>query len=561
MVLFADLKLIAPLRRAVEQERYTHPTPIQASTIPLLLQGRDVLGCAQTGTGKTAAFALPLLQKMTERPNGSKKRRLKALVLSPTRELAAQIDESFGTYGKFLPIKHTVIYGGVGQTPQVRALRNGVDVLTATPGRLLDLMAQGHIDLSHVEFFVLDEADRMLDMGFIHDIKKVIGHLPRKRQNLLFSATMVRSIEDLGSSFLQNPAWIEVTPEAKTVDTIDQCVMFVSRDDKLPLIADMMQSQNMDRVLVFTRTKHRANRLVKQLYQKGIRGVAIHGNKTQRARSVALKDFKSGKSPVMVATDLASRGIDVDNISHVVNFDLPNESETYIHRIGRTGRAGKQGVAISLCDETEGAFLRDIENLVGYEIPIERDQPFHNSKAELIPGVKPPPPPASHFGNRGNRSEGGRRKDKTHLRGKRSQRKPPQFRSGQRSHSNAEQSNGSQEANAPNSRSRNRSRSSGTSDQVQQLQKQGQSRRRNNPSPSFGGKEQVQENGQSRRRNSRSSGEQSKTESLKGTRRERRQNSSAPKGNSNKTSPGRHSTQKQQNNDPWRKFRKAPRRR
>ena len=518
-----------------------------------------MLGCAQTGTGKTAAFALPLLQKMTERPNGSKKRRLKALVLSPTRELAAQIDESFGTYGKFLPIKHTVIYGGVGQNPQVRALRNGVDVLTATPGRLLDLMAQGHVDLSQVEFFVLDEADRMLDMGFIHDIKKVIGHLPKKRQNLLFSATMVRSIEDLGSSFLQNPAWIEVTPEAKTVDTIDQCVMFVSKDDKLPLIADLMRSENMDRVLVFTRTKHRANRLVKQLYQKGIRGVAIHGNKTQRARSVALKDFKSGKSPVMVATDLASRGIDVDNISHVVNFDLPNESETYIHRIGRTGRAGRQGVAISLCDETEGAFLRDIENLVGYEIPIEREQPFHNPKAELTPGVKPPPPPASLFGNRGNGGGGRRRAEKTHPNSKRSQRRSPQFRNTRGSYSNTKLSNRDGDTNAPN----NQSRGPGRGDQVQEHDQNG---RRNNRTSARGDRSQGQQGqgqrqAQNGRRKDRSRDEESKTESLKGNRRQNRQNSGSRKGNSDKTKPARHSAQKQQNNDPWKKFRKAPRRR
>ena len=403
MTQFTDLDLIEPLCRALERENYEHPTPIQANTIPLLLKGRDVLGCAQTGTGKTAAFALPLLQRLSKRPNKKRRRSIKALVLSPTRELAAQINSSFGTYGRYVSIQHTVIFGGVGQTPQVKRLRQGIDVLVATPGRLLDLIGQGHVDLSRVEYFVLDEADRMLDMGFIHDIKKVMGHLPKNRQNLLFSATMPRSIRKLGSSFLKDPAWIEVSPETKTVDSIEQRVMFVSRGKKRHLLADLIPTEKMSRVLVFTRTKHGANRLVKQLGREGQCGVAIHGNKSQKARRVALEDFKSGKSPILVATDLASRGIDVDDISHVVNFDLPNEAETYVHRIGRTGRAGREGVAISFCDETEGAYLRDIEKLVGYPIPVDRQQPYHCQDAEPIPGVAPPPPPASHFGNRGRR--------------------------------------------------------------------------------------------------------------------------------------------------------------
>ncbi|MFH2010186.1 MAG: DEAD/DEAH box helicase, partial [bacterium] len=413
MITFADLELISPLQRAVAHEGYERPTPIQAGSIPLLLEGRDVLGCAQTGTGKTAAFALPLLQHLVDRPLPQGKRRIRALVLSPTRELAAQIDESFGTYGRFLSIKHTVIFGGVNQRSQVDILRRGVDVLVATPGRLLDLIGQGFIDLGDVEFFVLDEADRMLDMGFIHDVKRVLKLLPPRRQNLLFSATMPRTIEDLGASFLHNPAWVEVTPYAKTVDQIEQRVMFVARADKPRLIAELLHSPEVDRVLVFTRTKHGANRLVKQLDRAGIRAAAIHGNKSQAARRVAMAGFRSGDNPILVATDLAARGIDVEGISHVFNFDLPNEPETYVHRIGRTGRAGHDGIAISFCDETEGAYLVEIEKLIGFHIQVERDQPYHYGRAEPQPGIQPPPPPASHFGRQGQGQGRGRPREES----------------------------------------------------------------------------------------------------------------------------------------------------
>ncbi len=403
MTTFANLDLIEPLRRAVAHEGYEIPTPIQAQSIPLLLEGRDVLGCAQTGTGKTAAFALPMLQHLVGTPAPRGKKIIRALVLSPTRELAAQIDESFGAYGRYLQVPHTVIFGGVNQSGQVKILRRGVEVLVATPGRLLDLMGQGIIDLGRVELFVLDEADRMLDMGFIHDIKRVLRVLPPRRQNLLFSATMPRSIADLASSFLNNPAWVEVTPNVKTVDQIEQRVMFVARADKRRLLAELLHSPEVERVLVFTRTKHGANRLVKQLDRAGIRGAAIHGNKSQSARRKALEGFRNGSNPVLVATDLAARGIDVEGISHVFNFDLPNEPETYVHRIGRTGRAGMTGIAISFCDETEGEYLRDIEKLIGQTIPVARDHayecpqaeppPLSQSRGSRSPRRRPPPPP------------------------------------------------------------------------------------------------------------------------------------------------------------------------
>ena len=385
MTTFANLDLIEPLLRAVAHEGYDRPTPIQAQSIPLLLAGRDVLGCAQTGTGKTAAFALPMLQHLVAHRAPRGKRPIRALVLSPTRELAAQIDESFGAYGRYVDVPHTVIFGGVNQSGQVKILRRGVEVLVATPGRLLDLVGQGLIDLGQVELFVLDEADRMLDMGFIHDIRRVLRLLPPRRQNLLFSATMPHSIADLGASFLHNPAWVEVTPHIKTVDQIEQRVMFVARADKRRLLAELLRSPDVQRVLVFTRTKHGANRLVKQLDRAGIRGAAIHGNKSQTARRKALEGFRRGDNPILVATDLAARGIDVEGISHVFNFDLPNEPETYVHRIGRTGRAGLSGVAISFCDETEGEYLRDIERLTGEPIAVVRDHAYECRQAEPPP--------------------------------------------------------------------------------------------------------------------------------------------------------------------------------
>jgi len=394
---FEDLDLIEPLLRAVKHEGYEQPTPIQERSIPLLLDGRDVLGCAQTGTGKTAAFALPILQLMAQRPQNRGKRLIRTLVLSPTRELAAQIDECFHAYGRFLDMRHVVIFGGVNQKPQVQALRHGVDVLVATPGRLLDLQGQGHLDLGDVEFFVLDEADRMLDMGFIHDIKRVLKLLPSRRQNLLFSATMPRTIATLGESFLHDPAWVEVTPRATTVEQVEQRVMFVARADKRRLIVELLRSPEVERVLIFTRTKHGANRLTKQLDRAGIRGAAIHGNKSQPARNRALEGFRSGDNLVLVATDVAARGIDVFGISHVINYDLPNEPETYVHRIGRTGRAGHSGVAIAFCDETETEYLVAIERLTGVALDVVEDHAYHCPRAMPVRrgGARGHPAPAA----------------------------------------------------------------------------------------------------------------------------------------------------------------------
>jgi len=385
---FQSLGLSRELLLAVEQEGYTTPTPVQAQSIPPLLNGRDVLGVAQTGTGKTAAFALPVLQVMNRsKPQG--KRHIRTLVLSPTRELAAQIDERFSAYSEHLDIRHKVIFGGVKQNPQVRALEKGIDVLVATPGRLLDLIGQGYIDLSRVEFFVLDEADQMLDMGFIRDIKKVLKLLPKQRQNLLFSATMPKSIADLASSFLHNAVMVDVSPEEITVDRIAQKIMFVRKADKRRLIVKIIKQEKVSKGIVFTRTKHGANRLVKQLAQSGINAAAIHGNKSQSARTKALANFKSGETKILVATDIASRGIDVNDITHVFNYDLPNEPESYVHRIGRTARAGKSGIAYGFCDDTESGYLVGIQQLIGFEIDIDETHEFHFIGAIPKPGQKP----------------------------------------------------------------------------------------------------------------------------------------------------------------------------
>ncbi|MFM2245439.1 MAG: hypothetical protein RL071_1513, partial [Pseudomonadota bacterium] len=386
---FAPLGLIPTLLQNVAAEGYTQPTPIQTATIPLLLARRDVVGCAQTGTGKTAAFALPVLQLMHSRPNEPKApRKIRALVLSPTRELAAQIGASFQVYGKGLNLRHDVIFGGVGQGRQVDALRNGLDILVATTGRLLDLHQQGYVDLKQVEFFVLDEADRMLDMGFIHDIRRILPLLPKQRQSLLFSATMPPAIAELARSFLVDPAKVEVTPPATTVERIDQDVMFVEKSDKPKLLAHVLRNVPIEQVIVFSRTKHGANRLVKSLEQAGIESAAIHGNKSQNAREAALGAFRAGKLKVLVATDVASRGLDVDGVSHVINYDLPNEPESYVHRIGRTGRAGRSGKAISFCDREEIAYLLDIERLTGVELITDDEHPWHCEAAV-------PPPPGS----------------------------------------------------------------------------------------------------------------------------------------------------------------------
>jgi ATP-dependent RNA helicase RhlE len=385
---FESLGLSKQLLQSVKREGYTAPTPVQEQAIPLLLKGHDVLGVAQTGTGKTAAFALPVLQILA-RKEIKGRRKIRTLVLTPTRELAAQINERFATYSEHLSIYHQVIFGGVSQKPQVKSLRRGIDILVATPGRLLDLMEQGFIDLENIEFFVLDEADRMLDMGFIKDIKKVIKLLPKKRQNLLFSATMPSSIADLANSFLNNAVMIDLSPEEITVERIEQSVMFVEKQYKINLITDIINENRIKRGIIFTRTKHGANRLVKKLDRSGIESAAIHGNKSQGARTRALAAFRNGDIPLLVATDIASRGIDIEGVTHVFNYDLPNEPESYVHRIGRTARAGKSGVAYAFCDESESGYLVGIQRLIGKQIPQFKEHPYHFSKAIPKPDQKP----------------------------------------------------------------------------------------------------------------------------------------------------------------------------
>ena len=374
---FEKLNLIKPILASLVKEGYTKPTPIQEQAIPIVLSRRDLLGCAQTGTGKTAAFAIPLLQLLHEDelfkkgPAG-----IKALILTPTRELAIQIDESMAAYGCFLRLRHTVIFGGVSQKPQTDALRQGVDILIATPGRLLDLMDQRFVKLDHVKFFVLDEADRMLDMGFIHDVKKVIAKLPVKRQTLFFSATMPKEIAALANSILTNPARVEVTPVSSTANTIKQSLYYVDKKDKRGLLLHLLKDPAIVTALVFTRTKHGADKVTKDLNKAGIKAEAIHGNKSQNARQRALSNFKSQDTRVLVATDIAARGIDVDDLSTVINYELPNVPETYVHRIGRTGRAGASGTSISFCDAEEKEFLKDIQKLIGKSIPVVENHPF-----------------------------------------------------------------------------------------------------------------------------------------------------------------------------------------
>jgi ATP-dependent RNA helicase RhlE len=370
---FQELGLAEPICRAVAADGYTTPTPIQTKAIPHVLQGGDLIGCAQTGTGKTGAFALPILHRLSE--NKSDQRGLRVLVLAPTRELASQIDESFRSYGRFLQMRSTVIFGGVSQYHQVRALKQQPKILIATPGRLLDLMNQGHIELGNIEVLVLDEADRMLDMGFIHDIRKIIKRVPQQRQTLFFSATMPSEIRALADSILHKPAMVRVDPVGSTVKTIAQSVYFVMRKSKPALLKHVLGEQRPDRTLVFTRTKHGADRVVKDLLRGGIKAIALHGNKSQNARTAALNSFKSNKPPVLVATDIASRGIDVDGISLIVNFDIPNVPETYVHRIGRTARAGASGVAISFCDPEERGDLKSIERLTQQRIRVNDRMP------------------------------------------------------------------------------------------------------------------------------------------------------------------------------------------
>lgn len=404
---FDDLKLIDPLLRSVRGEGYTRPTPIQVQAIPHVLAGKDLLGCAQTGTGKTAAFALPILQRLAA--GAPKTRAIRVLVLAPTRELATQIGESFATYGKYLPFRQVTIFGGVGQNPQVDALKRGADILVATPGRLLDLMQQGYIRFDRLEILVLDEADRMLDMGFIHDVKRVIAALPKQRQTLLFSATMPQDIQDLANNILIDPVYVEVTPQATTVEKIQQGVYFVEKNDKRALLEHLLRDKTFKRTLVFTRTKHRANQLVKHLAQASIHAEAIHGNKSQSAREKALANFKSGATRVLVATDIAARGIDVEDITHVINFDLPNESESYVHRIGRTARAGASGVAFSFCDEEERDYLVDIERLIRMRVPVIADHPYASRLGIPVPtdlGQKPGRRPVNGNGHRHSQPNG-----------------------------------------------------------------------------------------------------------------------------------------------------------
>ena len=415
MTTFADLQLADPLLRALAEEGYTQPTPIQEQSIPYLMAGRDLLGLAQTGTGKTAAFALPILHHIFTHKQVVPPKGARVLVLAPTRELASQIDESFKAYARHMKFTHAVIFGGVGQGRQVEAMRRGVDVLVAAPGRLLDLMGQGFIDLSHLEVLVLDEADRMLDMGFVRDIRRIVAALPKKRQTLLFSATMPPSISDLAHNLLTDPARVEITPPSSTVDRIRQAVMFVEPDKKKDALLLLLSSPKVARAVVFTLMKHEANKVTEFLNRNNVTAEAIHGNKSQGARERAMTGFRSGSVKVLVATDIAARGIDVDDVSHVFNYDLPNVPESYVHRIGRTARAGREGWAVSFCDPEQRAWLKDIERTIGKKVPVVRDHPYHSDTAENST-MRPPVlggggrgrGNSSGRGGGGNRPNGGR---------------------------------------------------------------------------------------------------------------------------------------------------------
>lgn len=397
---FDDLGLIQPILAALKAEGYTNPTPIQEQAIPKILQRKDVLGCAQTGTGKTAAFAIPMIQLMENDRPGPGRRPIRGLVLTPTRELAIQIGESFESYGKNTALRYSVIFGGVSQHSQVQALNRGLDVLIATPGRLLDLMNQGFVHLKDIKFFVLDEADRMLDMGFVHDVKRVIRELPSQRQSLFFSATMPPAIVDLAGTILTNPVQVEVTPVSSTAEKINQAVYFVDKGNKIKLLVDVINENEIDRTLVFTRTKHGADKVVKILAKEGIQSQAIHGNKSQNARQNALQNFKDGKIRALIATDIAARGIDIDDLAFVINYELPNIPESYVHRIGRTGRAGADGIAIAFCDAEEKEYLRDIEKLIGKKVRVVENHayPLQNHTVEKK-AAKPQRPPRNKSGH------------------------------------------------------------------------------------------------------------------------------------------------------------------
>ncbi|MFT6166233.1 MAG: ATP-dependent RNA helicase RhlE [Vicingaceae bacterium] len=403
---FKDLGLIEPILRAVTEKGYTSPTPIQEQSIPILLKKKDLLGCAQTGTGKTAAFTIPILQHLATEKQTSQRRQIKSLIVTPTRELALQIEENIKEYGKYTNLKSTVIFGGVNQNPQVTRLRQGIDILVATPGRLLDLMNQGFISLKDVEYFVLDEADQMLDMGFIHDIKKLLVKLPKERQSLFFSATMPPAIVSLSKEILGNPERVTIQPEQTTADKVTQSIYMVSNADKIKLLVDIIAERKAKSVLVFSRTKHGANKVVKLLEREDINAGAIHGNKTQAARVKALNGFKDGSITVLVATDIAARGIDVSELELVVNYDLPNIPETYVHRIGRTGRAEASGEAVSFCSAEERSWLRDIQKLIQQDIPLVKDHPYHDTSPEEAP------PKQGGGGGRRQGGGGGNRKPK-----------------------------------------------------------------------------------------------------------------------------------------------------
>ena len=384
-MIFEDLKLEDPILKAIEKQGYTNPTPIQEQAIPILLNGHDLLGVAQTGTGKTAAFGIPILNHLLKENNTGGKRKIKALVVTPTRELAIQIAESFTAYGQFTNLRNTVIFGGVKQSKQVASLQQGVDILVATPGRLLDLMNQGYISFSNLKYVVLDEADQMLDMGFIHDVKKIIAKLPQKRQSLFFSATMPKSIVDLSQKMLGDFKRVTIKPQQATAEKVEQGVYFVSKNNKPKLLIHLLEGRSTDSVLVFSRTKHGANKIVKVLDKANIKSAAIHGNKSQLQRQKALGAFKDGSLKVLIATDIAARGIDVDDLALVINYDLPNVSETYVHRIGRTGRASASGIALSFCMGDERPYLKDIENLIKQQVPRMGEHPFMEG-ADVVEG-------------------------------------------------------------------------------------------------------------------------------------------------------------------------------
>ncbi|SHJ37998.1 DEAD/DEAH box helicase [Parasporobacterium paucivorans] len=394
-MLFSELNIIGPIQKALISQGYTEATPIQIKAIPPLLEGMDILGCAQTGTGKTAAFSIPILQSISMGKESLKgQRQIKALIVAPTRELAIQIGDCFDAYGANLGQRTLVIFGGVGQTPQTRKLENGIDILVATPGRLLDLIKQGFIDLGHVKHFVIDEADHMLDMGMLHDVKRIITYLPKERQTMFFSATMPAEIAKLADTILKNPVKIEITPAFSPIDIIEQEVYFVDKENKTNLLAYLLKDKDYDSVIVFSRTKHGADKIVKELSKKGFMSVAIHGNKSQNNRQLALSDFKERKTRILVATDIAARGLDIEELSHVINYNLPEVPETYVHRIGRTGRAGLGGKAISFCDFEEKPLLKDIQKFIGKTLPEVKDHPYPLVNTEIKPKAAPAQRPA-----------------------------------------------------------------------------------------------------------------------------------------------------------------------